>query len=196
MTGIEAILKALKNNSGELDPEDLYNIAERKSHISRIGVRNARYRLERTGRINWISSRGVYKLTPRGWNEIDRLADERTYIVSSGSPTSQMRPISEIRDCVVPGTIGVYILSRDGRNVHYVGRSDSNSKGRLKRSILEGWGYRFFKVKYFNSPMRAYHQECKWWHKYNPPDNDIHPAVPRGTYWRCPIKSCDWGKEE
>lgn len=189
MNGIEAILKALKNHDGELEPEKLYDIAERFSHISRQGVRSARYRLELEGYINWISSRGVYRLSAIGW----KLASERTYAVSGGFPTFQMRPVSEIRNYVATDIIGVYILSRDGRKVHYVGRSDSNLKGRLKQSILEGWGYRFFKVKYLNSPMRAYHQECKWWHKYTPPDNSVHPKVPEGTYWRCPIKSCYWG---
>lgn len=193
MSGIGAILNALKNHDGELEPEKLYNIAERNSRITRKGVRNARYRLVLDGHIKWISSRGVYRLTVSGWKEIDKLAGERTHTASDVHSTSQMKPISEIYDYIDSGTLGVYILSRDRRKVHYVGRSDSNLKIRLKQSILEGSGYRFFKFKYVNSPMRAYHLECKWWHKYTPPDNRYHPAVPRWTNWRCPIKSCGWG---
>jgi hypothetical protein len=193
MSGIEAILNALKNHDGELEPENLYNIAERNSRISRKGVRNARYRLVLDGHINWISSRRVYRLTASGWKEIDKLATKRVHPVSDVYPATQMHPISEIYNYIDSGTLGVYILSRDGRKVHYVGRSDSNLKGRLKQSIREGTGYRFFKFKYVYSPMRAYHQECKWWHKYSPPDNSVHPKVPDETNWRCPIKSCEWG---
>jgi hypothetical protein len=89
--------------------------------------------------------------------------------------------------------IGVYMLSRDGRHIHYVGRSDSDIQGRIRSSIAEGRGYRKFWFCYESSAMQAYKRECYLYHKYDPPDNTVHPAVPPGTYWRCPDEDCEWG---
>ena len=88
---------------------------------------------------------------------------------------------------------GVYILSRDRRHVHYVGRADFDIQGRLRTSISEGSGYSVFWFCYETSPMQAYKRECYLYHKYGPPDNTIHPAVPSGGNWRCPITGCKWG---
>jgi hypothetical protein len=95
---------------------------------------------------------------------------------------------------VEAGYIGVYALSRNGMTIHYVGRSDSDLRGRLSQSILEGEGYRYFWFAYETSPMRAYKRECVLFHRYNPVDNTVHPAVPPNANWRCPVKGCPWGK--
>jgi len=87
---------------------------------------------------------------------------------------------------------GVYILSRDGRYAHYVGRSDNDLANRIKSSAKEGIGYKYFFVEYASSPRDAYLKECEYYHKYNPPDNTNHPAVPEGTNWRCPVIWCEW----
>lgn len=87
---------------------------------------------------------------------------------------------------------GAYILSRDGRTVHYVGRSDTDLAARIKSPAEERSSYKYFWFEYTTSPMRAYYLECEWWHKYAPPDNDNHPAVPPGTYWKCPVPGCRW----
>jgi len=87
---------------------------------------------------------------------------------------------------------GTYILSRDGKVAHYIGRSDTDLASRIKNSGREGHGYKYFWFEYSASPMRAYYLECEWWHKYHPPDNVNHPALPPGTYWKCPVPGCPW----
>ena len=87
---------------------------------------------------------------------------------------------------------GVYILSKDGRTASYVGRSDTDVSFRIRQSISEGYGYTHFWFEYTASSRDAYLEECKYYHRYNPPDNTTHPAVPFGTNWRCPIIGCPW----
>lgn len=86
---------------------------------------------------------------------------------------------------------GVYILSRDGRTAAYVGRSDTNVGSRIKQSSAAGY-YTHFWFEYATSSRDAYLKECEYYHKYNPPDNMNHPAVPFGTNWRCPVIGCPW----
>lgn len=88
-------------------------------------------------------------------------------------------------------TPGAYILSRDAKTAHYVGRSDSDLGQRIKSSAKQG-NYTNFWFECCTSPMRAFQMECQWWHNYHPSDNTIHPAVPAGTNWRCPINGCPW----
>lgn len=102
-------------------------------------------------------------------------------------------PITEVSQYVDSDYIGAYVLSRDRQNVDYVGRSDSDIQGRLRNSISEGAGYRVFWFCYESSPMQAYKRECYLFHEYDPPDNTVHPAVPRDMNWRCPIQDCQWG---
>lgn len=87
---------------------------------------------------------------------------------------------------------GVYIFSRDGRTAVYVGRSDTDVGFRIKQSASEGYRYTHFWFEYASSPRDAYLKECEYYHKYNPPDNTNHPAVPFGTNWRCPVTGCPW----
>jgi len=100
--------------------------------------------------------------------------------------------INDVDLYVRPNSIGVYILSRDGRTVSYVGRSDTDLATRIRQSVSEGSGYRYFWFEYATSPRDAYYKECEYYHKYNPPDNTNHPAVPFGTNWRCPVIGCPW----
>ncbi len=99
--------------------------------------------------------------------------------------------ISEVSNYVKVSP-GAYILSRDGKVAHYVGRSDNDLLSRIKSSANEGKGYKYFWFEYTTSPMQAYYLECEWYHKYNPPDNANHPARPPGTFWRCPVPGCPW----
>lgn len=98
--------------------------------------------------------------------------------------------ITDVKVHVTKEQAGVYILSRDGKVAHYVGRSDTDVASRIVNS--SGQDYKYFWFEYAESPMRAYYLECEWYHKYNPPDNSNHPAVPPGTYWRCPVQGCPW----
>lgn len=100
--------------------------------------------------------------------------------------------IEHINIYVAQNAMGVYLFSRDGNYIAYVGRSDSDINARIKSSSKEGDGYRYFWFEYATSPMDAYKKECLYYHKYNPPDNSIHPAVPPGANWRCPVEGCEW----
>lgn len=86
---------------------------------------------------------------------------------------------------------GTYILSRGGKHAHYVGRSDRDLGSRVTQSAREG-RYSHFWFIYASSPREAYLKECEYFHKYEPSDNTNHPAVPPGTYWRCPVNGCEW----
>jgi len=99
--------------------------------------------------------------------------------------------IADASQYVVPGSVGVYILSRDGKTAAYVGRSDTDVGLRIKQSATEGY-YSHFWFEYATSPRDAYLKECEYYHKYNPPDNTNHPGVPFGTNWRCPVIGCPW----
>jgi len=100
-------------------------------------------------------------------------------------------PLSEASLRVLPASMGVYVLSRNGRAASYVGRSDSDLQQRIVSSASEAH-YVAFWFDYASSPMDAYKYECELYHEYDPPDNEAHPAVPLGTNWRCPIPSCSW----
>lgn len=70
--------------------------------------------------------------------------------------------------------------------VQYVGRADSNVKGRLKNHLSET-KYKKFKFSYATSPKSAFEKECKNYHDFECPDNSIHPDRPDGANWKCPV---------
>lgn len=102
---------------------------------------------------------------------------------------------------VVPSNFaGIYVLSWDGkfpgesRQSGYVGRSDTDLAGRILQSAQE-WkppaSHFFFELT--TSPRAAYLAECRLYHEFLPNlVNDLHPAVPDGTDWRCPMAGCEW----
>ena len=98
-------------------------------------------------------------------------------------------PLSRIPDVV--GGPGVYVLSSNGSNADYVGRSDSDLRSRLGASAAEG-PYSHFWVRAENSARAAFLAECELYHRYDPPDNVVYPAVPAGTNWLCPVLGCEW----
>lgn len=74
---------------------------------------------------------------------------------------------------------GVYILSRDGRNAHYIGRSDKDLKQRLKSFEGESHGYNYFWFHYAPTSWKAYLSELYWYRHFWPYlDNSIEPAAP------------------
>lgn len=98
-------------------------------------------------------------------------------------------PFEMISEVIAPGKIGVYVLSNSGTGVYYVGRSD----GDLRRSLGDWyWLYRKFWFRYETTIRNAFLRECRLYHKYDPPDNDIHPTLPSGRDWRCPVRGCEW----
>lgn len=101
--------------------------------------------------------------------------------------------INDVSLHVEQSSIGVYILSRDAQTAHYVGRSDSDLRSRIPQSTGEGYGYKYFWFECASSAMRAYHMECRLYHRHiRTIDNKNHPAVPVGTNWRCPVQGCEW----
>lgn len=83
--------------------------------------------------------------------------------------------------------IGAYAVStstQDTFTVTYVGRSDSDVAGRLKKYV--GTKYKRFKFDYFSTPKAAFEKECGMYHDFNPPDNEIHPDRPENSDWKCP----------
>lgn len=97
-----------------------------------------------------------------------------------------------INDNVKNGDIGTYILSRGNNVANYVGRSDSDLNVRLKEHLHEQEGYRQFWFELVKTSLEAYYLECQWYHKYNPSDNNNHPAVPPGASWKCSVSGCPW----
>jgi excinuclease UvrABC nuclease subunit len=81
---------------------------------------------------------------------------------------------------------GVYILSRDGRSAHYVGRADKDLGERLRSSAKEG-SYTHFWYESCISPTASYRLECRFYHQYKPSDNLIHPSSPSGILLSCEI---------
>jgi len=74
--------------------------------------------------------------------------------------------------------------------VEYVGRSDDDINGRLKKWV--GSKYKRFKFGYFGSPKAAFEKECNIYHDFGEKellDNDIHPDRPANANWKCP--RCD-----
>jgi hypothetical protein len=74
---------------------------------------------------------------------------------------------------------GVYILSRDGRNAHYIGRSDKDLQQRLKSFEDEGHGYNYFWFHYTATSWKAYQSELYWYRHFWPYlDNSLEPLAP------------------
>jgi hypothetical protein len=93
----------------------------------------------------------------------------------------------KIENQVTETSAGVYALdaSSSANFVYsYVGRSDTDVAGRLKKWV--GPKYQFFKFAYCSSPKAAFEAECVLYHRENPPDNDVHPKRPDDSAWKCP----------
>lgn len=69
-------------------------------------------------------------------------------------------------------------------HVEYVGRSDDDLNGRLKDHVGT---YRAFLYGYFPNARDAFRKECMLYHDFNPRDNVIHPARPKGANYTCPV---------
>jgi len=102
--------------------------------------------------------------------------------------------ITQTIDTVVIGIgAGAYALGRHTTAgtyyVDYVGRSDSDLNGRLKQWAAEA-KYPHFKYGFLDSAQNAFYYECRLYHDFGGPSgqlhNDVHPARPKGTSWKCP----------
>ena len=71
----------------------------------------------------------------------------------------------------------------------YVGRSDDDINGRLKKWVGK---YPRFKFGYYGSRKAAFEKECNIYHDFGEKetlDNDRHPDRPDDANWKCP--QCD-----
>lgn len=93
--------------------------------------------------------------------------------------------------CIMGASPGVYVFKRNGR-VAYVGRSDSDVAARESKSFSQSDYDLTTTIHETSSAREAYLKECRLFHRHNPIDNEVHPRVPAGTNWRCPVKECDW----
>jgi len=83
---------------------------------------------------------------------------------------------------------GVYIITNNLRNVHYIGRSDNDVAYRIREAFRRHpRKYTKYYFRYETSPRNAYLTECRLWHRYQPDDNILHPDKPDYTNWKCPI---------
>ena len=82
---------------------------------------------------------------------------------------------------------GVFALGYRGRDdvfyVNYVGRSDSDVRGRLLELIGSDVAFKFGRSA---SAEEAFRRECELFHAFRPPANRIHPGRPANTSWSCP----------
>ncbi len=85
-------------------------------------------------------------------------------------------------------TPGFYVLGTMGDNklmtVSYVGRSDDDLAGKLKR---HAGNYPAFAFATADSPLLAYQGECRLYHALKPSKNVMHPIRRGGAEWACPV---------
>jgi excinuclease UvrABC nuclease subunit len=98
-----------------------------------------------------------------------------------------------INENVAVGSKGVYLLSRNKSDYHYVGRSDEDLNDRLLKHVdeihsMQKKEYKWFKYQIKLTKREAYEAECRLYHKHDPSDNNIHPASPKGASYPCPMK--------
>jgi len=92
-----------------------------------------------------------------------------------------------IDQTVEAGRIGTYALGNTGNDgtffIGYVGRSDIDLNGRLKQHVGK---HPLFKALYWSTAKEAFEHECRVYHDFSPPENEIHPDRKKGTAWSCP----------
>ena len=89
-----------------------------------------------------------------------------------------------------PGNYALGHKSDDTFYVSYVGRSDSDVRGRLLSWAGKKSKYESFKYAYASSPKAAFEKECRNYHDFGGSkklDNGSHPDRPDGTDWKCPV---------
>lgn len=82
-----------------------------------------------------------------------------------------------VRALIPPGQVGSYILYRAALPM-YVGRSDSDLRGRLLQHAYAGIG-EYFRYDVHRSASHAFRAECSLYHAADTPlTNCIHPDAP------------------
>lgn len=107
-------------------------------------------------------------------------------------PMGLSTPFSLTRDGVSkavtltsPGAYALGYLGADNVfQIAYVGRSDDNVASRLMDHVSTPHAQ--FCFTYLGSSQAAFLKECSLYHDFNPPENTIHPAKPKGSNLTCP----------
>lgn len=93
-----------------------------------------------------------------------------------------------VNNAVTRTSPGAYALGKVNDQgvfiIHYIGRADDDVNSRLQNHVA-AW-YPQFKYEYYSNARAAFEKECHLYHDFNPADNSIHPARPRGTTYTCP----------
>lgn len=81
--------------------------------------------------------------------------------------------------------------------VRYVGRSDSDLKKEIKQQMKtdRAKSCAHFMFSIAKSKKEAFEKECRNYHDFGECDclnNDIHPAKPAGTKYKCPVEGCEY----
>jgi hypothetical protein len=108
-------------------------------------------------------------------------------MLSSGLQGPYSLTSTGIANSIPRKSAGTYALGKTENGVfaiYYVGRSDDDLAARLQQHATK-W-YPEFKFGYSENAKAAFEKECQLYHNFNPPDNDLHPARPVGTYLSCP----------
>jgi hypothetical protein len=84
---------------------------------------------------------------------------------------------------------GVYTLGTMSERaqylVAYAGRSEEDLRSDLKAWV--GKSRRpLFTFEYASTPEEAFEKQCRYYHFFQPPDNETHPQPPEGKKWPCP----------
>ena len=86
------------------------------------------------------------------------------------------------------GQCGAYALGHvdfEGTfRIERVCRDDRDLREHLQGLIGSSNRFKFAPAR---SPQQAFESECYLFHRFQPPNNIIHPDRPRGTNWRCPV---------
>jgi len=90
---------------------------------------------------------------------------------------------------VRPRSAGVFVLANAAGEVLYVGASGYDLGNRIEQMGAPARYARFY-FEYAGSRDEVYRQECNYYHRFNPPDNRSHPAVPAGSRGVCPVEGC------
>ena len=118
---------------------------------------------------------------------------------STGLGKSYSLDTKTIDAVVTKKSAGAYVLGHFRKEKEgnifipkYVGRSDDDINGRLKKWVGK---YPRFKFGYYGSPKAAFEKECDLYHDWKKQlDNKQHPDRPENKDWQCP--RCDVFKEK
>lgn len=83
------------------------------------------------------------------------------------------------------------IAENDKFGVEYVGRSLTNLQEELIQRLSTHGHHTKFMASVSDTVKEVFEKECKNYHEFEPPENDIHPSIPENTDLTCPYSQYD-----